>query len=70
MDKVGLPSASWERRMPRLDGAEVFRRLRRIRADVPILLSSGYAEGDVLERFRQGPMIDRYEDLYRRVLSP
>jgi CheY-like chemotaxis protein len=37
--------------MPRMDGEEAFREIRRIRADVPVILSSGYDEKDVTERF-------------------
>ncbi|MCA8958056.1 MAG: response regulator, partial [Planctomycetes bacterium] len=38
--------------MPKLDGEEVFRELKAIREDVPVLLSSGFAEQEVLDRFR------------------
>lgn len=37
--------------MPHMGGEEAFRELKRIRSDVNILLSSGYNEQDVLERF-------------------
>jgi CheY-like chemotaxis protein len=37
--------------MPRLDGAAVFRDLRRIRPDVKVILSSGYNQQDVTQRF-------------------
>ena len=37
--------------MPHIDGEEAFRELRRIRADVPILISSGYNAQDVTTRF-------------------
>jgi two-component system cell cycle sensor histidine kinase/response regulator CckA len=37
--------------MPELSGEEVFRELRRMRADVPIILSSGYVEEDATARF-------------------
>ena len=37
--------------MPRLSGEEVFREIRRIRTDVPVVLSSGYNEQDVTQRF-------------------
>lgn len=36
--------------MPRMGGEEAFGELRRIRPDVPILLSSGYNEQDAVER--------------------
>ena len=37
--------------MPDLSGEEVFRRLREVRADVPVILSSGYNEQDAIRRF-------------------
>ena len=36
--------------MPEMDGAEVLRRLRKVAPDVPVILMSGYARRDVLER--------------------
>jgi two-component system, cell cycle sensor histidine kinase and response regulator CckA len=38
-------------KMPRMDGAEAFGELIRIKPDVKVLLSSGYTEDVVLERF-------------------
>jgi CheY-like chemotaxis protein len=37
--------------MPRLNGEEVFREMRRIRKDVRVILSSGYNEQEVTQRF-------------------
>jgi CheY-like chemotaxis protein len=37
--------------MPRLDGEQVFSELRRIRPDAKVILSSGYDEQDVTQRF-------------------
>jgi len=37
--------------MPHLDGEETFRELRRIRADVAVILASGYNQQDVTQRF-------------------
>lgn len=37
--------------MPRLSGEEAFREMRRIRADVPVLLSSGYNQQEAIGRF-------------------
>ena len=37
--------------MPHMDGDETYRELRRIRADVPVILSSGFNEQDVVQRF-------------------
>jgi len=38
--------------MPKLDGEEVFHELRALRSDVRVILSSGYAEQEVMDRFR------------------
>jgi len=37
--------------MPKMDGKECFRELRRINADVKVILSSGYNEQDATSRF-------------------
>ncbi|MBI2354127.1 MAG: response regulator [Deltaproteobacteria bacterium] len=37
--------------MPRMDGEETFRELRRIRPDVRVIMSSGYNEQEVSQRF-------------------
>jgi two-component system, cell cycle sensor histidine kinase and response regulator CckA len=37
--------------MPHLDGEQVFREMRRIRANVKVILSSGYNEQDATQRF-------------------
>ncbi|MCX7044884.1 MAG: PAS domain-containing protein [Candidatus Sumerlaeota bacterium] len=37
--------------MPHMDGEETFRELRRIRGDVRVILSSGYSEQEVTQRF-------------------
>ncbi len=37
--------------MPEMTGVEVFHEMRRIRADVRAVLSSGFAEEDVVVRF-------------------
>jgi FixJ family two-component response regulator len=37
--------------MPVMSGEETFRRLHAIRADVPVLLSSGYNQIEVIKRF-------------------
>jgi CheY-like chemotaxis protein len=38
-------------KMPRMDGEEAFEEIRRIRDDVPVLLSSGYTEQESTRRF-------------------
>ena len=40
--------------MPRLDGEATFHALRRIRDDVPVILSSGYNEQEITNRFVGG----------------
>ncbi|MGD9781409.1 MAG: transporter substrate-binding domain-containing protein [Kiritimatiellia bacterium] len=37
--------------LPKLDGVQTFSALRSIRADVPVLVSSGYSQADVRQRF-------------------
>jgi CheY-like chemotaxis protein len=37
--------------MPHLDGEACFRELRRVRADVRVVLSSGYNEQELINRF-------------------
>ena len=51
--------------MPRMDGEECFQELRRIRADVPVILSSGYNEGAVTQRFVGKGLADFVQKPYR-----
>jgi len=37
--------------MPKMDGGETLRELRCIRKDLPVIISSGYSEHEVVERF-------------------
>jgi CheY-like chemotaxis protein len=37
--------------MPRLSGEETFLELRRLRADLPIVLTSGFSEQEAMRRF-------------------
>ncbi len=39
--------------MPVMSGAETFDRLKAIRSDVPIILSSGFSEVDAVQRFKR-----------------
>ena len=38
-------------KMPRMDGEEAFRELRRIRPDVRVILASGYSDSEIPQRF-------------------
>ena len=40
--------------MPKLDGEEAFREMQQIRADVPVILSSGFTDQEIVDRFRGG----------------
>jgi CheY-like chemotaxis protein len=42
--------------MPKLDGEQVFTRMREIRSDIRVVLSSGFAEQEVMERFGEGAL--------------
>ncbi|MCP4677562.1 MAG: response regulator [Deltaproteobacteria bacterium] len=37
--------------MPRMDGEECFREMKRIKSDIPVILSSGYDEQEATSRF-------------------
>ena len=37
--------------MPHMDGEECFRELRKLRSDIPVILSSGYSEHEITSRF-------------------
>lgn len=45
--------------MPHLDGVQTLAELRRIRPDIPVIVSSGHSESDVRQRF-QGVPVDGY----------
>lgn len=64
--------------MPRMNGEEAFRQLRRINEDVKVVLSSGYSESDIQDRFAgkglygfiQKPyMSEVLQDMVRRVFE-
>ena len=50
--------------MPRMDGEETYRELRRLRRDVPIVLASGYSAFDVQTRFPDGGLAGFIEKPY------
>ena len=37
--------------MPHMDGEECYRRLRRVKGDVRVIMSSGYTEQEIVQRF-------------------
>jgi two-component system, cell cycle sensor histidine kinase and response regulator CckA len=44
--------------MPTMDGEECYRRIRKMSTDVPVIISSGYTEQLVSERFiGQAPVV-------------
>ncbi|MEQ8172378.1 MAG: PAS domain S-box protein [Candidatus Eremiobacterota bacterium] len=63
--------------MPHMDGEETFHELRKMRKNIPVILSSGYSEQEVLERFSgKGPAaflqkpykLDTLIDILQKVL--
>ncbi len=48
---AGVSAVLLDYTMPRLDGFETFKRLRERKADIPVLLMSGFAADHVLDRF-------------------
>ena len=52
--------------MPSMDGEETFRRLREIRADVPVVLSTGFIQADRLKRLMEAGLTG----FMRKPLSP
>ncbi|MGB0910770.1 MAG: response regulator, partial [Nitrospirales bacterium] len=42
--------------MPGINGEQVFKEIRRTSSDVPVILSSGYTEEDVVARFKEQPI--------------
>lgn len=57
--------------MPRMGGEEALTRLRAIRPDVPVILSSGYNEAEILRRFTVQPVAGFVQKPYTatRILS-
>lgn len=39
--------------MPKMDGAELFHKMREIRKNIPVIICSGYTEEQVMSRFRE-----------------
>lgn len=51
--------------MPNMDGDEVFREIRKLDPDVPVLISSGYNENEILTRFADSPPDGFLKTLFR-----
>lgn len=49
MDKISV--VFLDIMMPRMDGAETYGHIRHFRADVPVIICSGYSEADISSRF-------------------
>lgn len=47
----GIDAVLLDLTMPHMNGEEAFRALRRIRTDVPVILTSGYSEQDMSAEF-------------------
>ncbi|MFO8182747.1 MAG: ATP-binding protein [Candidatus Aegiribacteria sp.] len=65
--------------MPHLSGDEVYREMRRVRKDVPVIVSSGFSRKDVMHRFAgkqlqgfiQKPYrVEEFSRLIRSVMDP
>jgi CheY-like chemotaxis protein len=50
--------------MPRMDGREVWRYIRRIRPDMRIVISSGFDEEEAREHFGEGPGLEFLQKPY------
>jgi len=64
--------------MPRMDGGEAFLEIQKIKNDVPVLLSSGFDETEILQRFdgyglagfiSKPYKIDKLINLFKEVLG-
>jgi PAS domain S-box-containing protein len=53
--------------MPRMDGGEAYHAMKRIQADVPIILSSGFDEIDITERFGESGIAGFIQKPYKLV---
>jgi CheY-like chemotaxis protein len=53
--------------MPKKDGVETFKKLNEIRPGIPVILSSGYSEHEVAERFRGAGLSGFIQKPYRFV---
>jgi DNA-binding NarL/FixJ family response regulator len=51
--------------MPQINGQEVMEALRAIRPELPVIITSGYSEQDIMERFHQSPPTAFIQKPYR-----
>lgn len=51
--------------MPKMSGAEAFRKLRAVRPDVPILITSGYSEEVTVQQFQEAGLVGFIQKPYR-----
>jgi CheY-like chemotaxis protein len=51
--------------MPRMDGAETFNALRKIRPDVRVILATGYSDSEAAQRFPKGTLAGVIEKPYQ-----
>ena len=51
--------------MPQVNGQEVMEALRAVRPDLPVIITSGYSELDIMERFHQSPPTAFIQKPYR-----
>ena len=52
--------------MPEMDGEQTFREIRRLRPEMPVIVTSGYSEERTAERFSG----DRIEGFLRKPYEP
>ncbi len=51
--------------MPHMDGEQTFRELRRLQPDLRVILSSGYSDSEVMQRFANEPLAGALEKPYQ-----
>jgi len=50
--------------MPRMDGHEVWRFIRRVRPDMKIVISSGFDESEAMKQFTDDPSLEFIQKPY------
>lgn len=64
-DPAGFDAVILDMTMPQMNGEEACGQLRKIRGDVPIILSSGYGEGELASRFIAEGTVEFLQKPYR-----